>query len=82
MITVLSPPNVRTRSEPAVIFAPPSERATCAAPMVTGRVPYSLDSTTRTREPPMETRATWRIVWFQSVRGNLMPGKKSVSQTG
>src|SRR5262245_38221380 len=79
---VLLPPKATTRSDPAAIAGPLSASHTGAAPSSTGRDPYSFDRTTRMRGPPMVIRATWRTVWFHSVRGYLIGAKKSVSQTG
>ena len=51
---------------PATICDPPAWRATRAAPMTSGRVPYSLDSRTRTAAPPVLTCTTCRRVWFSN----------------
>jgi hypothetical protein len=44
------------------IAAPLLDTAKWAAPITKGLVPYSFDSTTRTRLPPMLTAAIWRMV--------------------
>ena len=56
------PPKVSARSDPCSIAAPLLDTAKCAAPITKGLVPYSFDSTTRTRLPPMLTAAIWRMV--------------------
>ena len=56
------PLNVRALEELATIAEPWSASATCAAPILSGVVPYSLDRTTRTRWPPILTAAVWRMV--------------------
>ena len=55
MVKLALPLKVNGRSEPATMDEPGPASAIWAAPMVTGAVPYSFDSTTRTREPPMLT---------------------------
>ncbi len=56
------PSNVTTLSMPALTCSMPSASATRAAPMVTGFVPYSFVSRSRTREPPTLKRTIWRTV--------------------
>ncbi len=66
-------PENRTRcSVPAWIFPASSERATTAAPMVSGLVPYSFVKRMRIREPPALRRNVCRIVWVAKpgVAGN------------
>ena len=46
------------------------------------RVPYSFESSTRTRLPPRLTRAICRTVWLRSERGTLIGTKKSASHQG
>ena len=82
MVTEGLPLKVSARSDPASIAAPSPESATCAAPTTSGAVPYSLEITTRTWLPPSDTRATWRIVWFQRLRGKLIGATKSGPQIG
>jgi hypothetical protein len=55
---------------PGLRLAPSAAIATHAAPMVSGVLPYRLDSTTRTRLPPVLTRMIWRIVCFSMLVGN------------
>ena len=57
------------RSDPASIATPLPASATCAAPITSGRVPYSFENSTRTWLPPRLTRATCRMVWSRSARG-------------
>ena len=76
------PPKVSARSDPASIATPLPASATCAAPITSGRVPYSFENSTRTWLPPRLTRATCRMVWSRSERGIATGAKKSASQTG
>ena len=62
--------------------APELARETWAVPITSGLDPYSLDSTTRTRLPPMLTAAICRTLWFLKARGMLMGAKNSASQLG
>ena len=68
-----TPPKVSTRAEPAMMPAPVSRSATCAAPMRSGAVPRLLDSTTRRRAPPTETRAICRSVWSLKWTADMPP---------
>src|SRR3954468_10703656 len=56
--------NVSGRPDAAWIEPWVSRSAMCAAPIVTGAVPYALLSTTRTFEPPMLAWTICRSVWF------------------
>jgi hypothetical protein len=49
---------------------------------VGGLLPYSFESTTRTRRPPTLSEAIWRTVWFQKFLGTRTGAKESASHTG
>ena len=64
------PPNVtRVARIPSLILPPSPASAMSAAPIVSGVVPYSFESTMRTRLPPMLRRAVWRMVCFHKFAG-------------
>ncbi|MNM92545.1 hypothetical protein D3C81_1048830 [compost metagenome] len=75
------PENVSVRRLPASMAEPAAARATVAAPMRSGALPYAFDSTMRTRGPPTLRRATWRTVCPCSTAGTLLGNRKSLRHT-
>ncbi len=76
------PPNVTAWPDPSLILPPSPASAISAPPIVNGVVPYSFESTMRTRLPPMLSRAVWRMVWFHKLAGMPSGTGKSGPQAG
>src|SRR5262249_53512872 len=75
------PPKVSGLPEPVTRAEPLSLSAMCAAPTLRGQGPYSFERTTRTRLPPMLTRATCRTVCPHRFLGTLTGARKSGAHT-